>query len=181
MDSNEPATSTDQIRIEDLADLTEIGRGAAATVYSCPRPGGSPAALKLFSAVAADDPAADQVRRERRALGHLPRHPSIIAMLGEGRAGDGRPFLVLELTDRSLQAMTRENGPMPWVHATTMAIAVAGALETAHRAGARPPARRCARCPVSGHRTGDEQGPGSAPGERGRIGREPRDGVGPAR
>ena len=135
MDSNEPATSTDQIRIEDLADLTEIGRGAAATVYSCTRPGGSPAALKLFNAVAADDPAADQFRRERRALGHLPRHPSIIALLGEGRAGDGRPFLVLELTDRSLQTMARENGPMPWVHATTMAIAVAGALETAHRAG----------------------------------------------
>lgn len=130
-----PPSTTPQIRIEELSNLAEVGRGAAATVYRCTRPDGSPVAVKIFNAVAPDDAAADQYRREEQALRRLPRHPAVVALEARGRTGDGRPFLVLELTERSLATMVAENGPMPWEDAIAMAVTVAGALETAHRCG----------------------------------------------
>ncbi|MCB9373684.1 MAG: serine/threonine protein kinase [Microthrixaceae bacterium] len=122
-------------RFEDLTELTEIGHGGTATVYRCTQPDGSMVAMKLFHAATADDPAAVHFRREAEARRRVPPHPALLAAQATGRAPDGRPYLLLELADQTLEQHVAESGPMPWPDACALAVGVAGALETAHRAG----------------------------------------------
>jgi serine/threonine-protein kinase len=79
-----------------------LGRGGMGTVYLAERADGEyqqRAALKLVSAAAWGGPgAAERFRTERQVLARL-QHPNIARLLDGGFAGDGRPYLVMELVD----------------------------------------------------------------------------------
>jgi eukaryotic-like serine/threonine-protein kinase len=88
----------------------------------------------LGGALAGDGRAAERLRREARAAARL-EHPSIARMLDLGEQ-DGRPYLVMELLDgESLAARIDRAGAMAPPEAARVVVAVADALEAAHRAG----------------------------------------------
>ncbi|HLI24664.1 MAG TPA: protein kinase [Acidimicrobiales bacterium] len=73
--------------------------------------------------------------REVKALGALSTHPHIVTLFRTVTSADGRPTLVLELCRRSLADRLRQDGPLPAPEAVSTGIKIAGALESAHRAG----------------------------------------------
>jgi serine/threonine-protein kinase len=88
----------------------------------------------LGGAFAGDGRAAERLRREARAAGRLD-HPAIARVLDLGEDG-GRPYLVMELLEgESLAERITRAGPMDPAEAARVVVAVAGALEAAHRAG----------------------------------------------
>jgi serine/threonine-protein kinase len=82
--------------------IAPLGRGGMSRVYVAERVDGGfrqRAALKLFEAPSGDAAAlAQRFEQERQILAAL-EHPNIARVLDGGVAGDGRPFLVLELVD----------------------------------------------------------------------------------
>jgi eukaryotic-like serine/threonine-protein kinase len=83
---------------------------------------------------AAAEHAAERVRREARAAASL-RHPNIACVYDYGHQ-DGLAFLVMELLDgESLAARLSRRGALPAEEAARVAAGVAGALDSAHRAG----------------------------------------------
>lgn len=96
-------------------------------------------ALKLFGAPEGDSAAASSdatVRADEltRTLALLSRHPHVITLHRRTTTVAGRPVLVLELCDGSL-ADRRPHGPVEPRRVVALGIALAGALETAHRVG----------------------------------------------
>jgi serine/threonine-protein kinase len=88
----------------------------------------------LGGALAGDGRAAERLRREARAAARL-EHPNIARMLDLGEQ-DGCPYLVMELLEgESLAARIDRAGAMAPPEAARVAVAVADALEAAHRAG----------------------------------------------
>ena len=88
----------------------------------------------LGGALAGDGRAAERLRREARAAARL-EHPNIARVLDLGEQ-DGRPYLVMELLEgESLAARIDRAGAMAPPEAARVVVAVADALEAAHRAG----------------------------------------------
>lgn len=72
---------------------------------------------------------------EANLMAQLASHPSIVSIYEAGVAGDGRPYLVMEyLSKPNLQARHRRER-FSEVDTLRIGIHVAGAVETAHRAG----------------------------------------------
>lgn len=114
------------------ADATEIGVGSLSTVYRASEiDTGRLVALKRLNVRDAARPALESFQRESRALGALSSHPNIVTLFRSFTAPDGRPVLVLELCHGSLA----ERAAMPVAEVVSIGIKLAGALETAHRAG----------------------------------------------
>ena len=66
----------------------------------------------------------------------LSTHPAIVTIYQAGVAGDGRPYLVMEYCPRpNLQLRYRAARPFSIAEALRVGVQVAGAVETAHRAG----------------------------------------------
>jgi len=71
---------------------------------------------------------------EADILAHLSAHPSIVTVYQAGISADGRPYIVMEYCPGSLaQRYRRERLPLDEV--LTIGVKMAGAVETAHRAG----------------------------------------------
>ncbi|MBO1902738.1 serine/threonine protein kinase [Leucobacter weissii] len=71
---------------------------------------------------------------EADAMARLSSHPSIVSVYSAGVATDGRPYLAMEYCPDSMRARTRGRAaPLPVV--LDAGVRLAGALETAHRAG----------------------------------------------
>jgi eukaryotic-like serine/threonine-protein kinase len=75
----------------------------------------------------------DALNREAGYLALLGTHPHIVTLLQATTLPDGRPALVLEACPSSIAAAVRANR-ITVPEAVSVAIKVAGALETAHRA-----------------------------------------------
>jgi hypothetical protein len=76
----------------------------------------------------------ERAQREARAISQLA-HPNVIAFYDLVEE-HGHPWVVMELVNsRSLADQIRSDGPMPQQRIATLALAVLGALEAAHRAG----------------------------------------------
>ncbi|MCX4468916.1 protein kinase [Micromonospora sp. NBC_01655] len=127
-------------------DAVEIGRGGFGVVYRAWQPDFSRwVAVKVL---AADwhGPSRARFERELRVLGRLSDHPHIVTLHQAGRTAAGNPYLLMayeeggSLADR-LAAGRAGDGPgaesaaQRWPAAVSGGITVAGALETAHRAG----------------------------------------------
>lgn len=116
------------------SDASEIGRGSLSTVYRATESDtGRLVALKLLNVRDAARPALESFQRESRALGALSSHPNIVTLFRSFTLTDGRPVLVLELCQGSVG--DRAGTPMPVPEVVALGIKLAGALETAHRAG----------------------------------------------
>ncbi|WP_062201645.1 serine/threonine-protein kinase [Demequina salsinemoris] len=71
---------------------------------------------------------------EADTLARLSSHPSIVTVHQASISGDGRPYLVMEYCPDTLRAEMRR-APLPVDRALDAGVRMAGALETAHRAG----------------------------------------------
>lgn len=69
-------------------------------------------------------------------MGKLSGHPHVVDILQSGVTPSGRPYIVMPYHPRdSLEAWVRHEGPLPWAEVLRVGVKLAGALETAHRAG----------------------------------------------
>jgi non-specific serine/threonine protein kinase len=123
--------------IEGLTDPEEVGVGGFATVYKAYQPAfRRTVAVKVLATLNLDDAARERFERECQAMGSLSEHPNIVTVYGAGFTTSGRPYLVMAfLPGGSLQERLERDGPVPWQDATLYGVHLAGALETAHRAG----------------------------------------------
>lgn len=114
-----------------------IGRGGFGVVYSADEPAfGRRVAVKVLTARIGDDEARRGFERECRAMGALSGHPHIVAVHRGGTTSRGEPFIVMEfMSGGSLADRMAQSGPLPWSEVLEIGVLLAGALETAHRAG----------------------------------------------
>ena len=124
------------LALEGFTDAVEAGWGGFGVVYrayqaSCARE----VAIKVLNVRPQAD-LAQEFQRECAAIGSLSGHPNIVAVHSVGETPDGRPYVVMEyLHGGSLGDRVRAHGPLPWKEAAGIGVALAGALETAHRSG----------------------------------------------
>lgn len=118
-----------------LENASILGRGGFGTVYRAEEPAlHRSVAVKIMPPVQGDE--TDRIGRELQALGPLSGHPHIVMVHGTGTTSGGSPYIVMELMTRgSLADRLEQGGPIPWDEAVAIGVQIAGALETAHRAG----------------------------------------------
>ena len=116
--------------------LDAIGTGGFADVFlyeqQMPR---RRVAVKVLLADRISSGAAQEFADEANVMAMLSTHPAIVTIYQAGVAGDDRPYLVMEYCPRpNLQTRARKE-PLSVAEALRVGIQVAGAVETAHRAG----------------------------------------------
>ncbi|MEV7633113.1 serine/threonine-protein kinase [Microbacterium sp. NPDC089318] len=116
--------------------LQPLGAGGFADVFlyeqQMPR---RKVAVKVLLADRLSTGAAQEFTDEANVMAMLSTHPAIVTIYQAGVAGDGRPYLVMEYCPRpNLQVRSRRE-PFSVAEALRVGIQVAGAVETAHRAG----------------------------------------------
>jgi hypothetical protein len=123
--------------IDGLEDPVVVGEGGFALVYRARQPAfRREVAVKVLTVGDLDDEAALRFERECQAMGAVSGHPHIVTVHGAGFTATGRPYLVMAyLPGGSLQEHVDREGPLGWTAATLQGVHLAGALETAHRAG----------------------------------------------
>ncbi len=119
----------------DFVELHEIGRGGFGIVYTARQPAFErTVAVKVLTLT--DERTMRRFDRERHALGMVSNHPNITPVFASGFTTDGLPYLAMELMrGGSLADRLAAEGPMPWERVLALGVKLAGALETAHRAG----------------------------------------------
>lgn len=116
--------------------LQPLGTGGFADVFlyeqEMPR---RKVAVKVLLADRIASGAAQEFTDEANVMAMLSTHPAIVTIYQAGVAGDGRPYLVMEYCPRpNLQVRARKE-PFNIAEALRVGVQVAGAVETAHRAG----------------------------------------------
>lgn len=92
-------------------------------------------AVKVLLADRLASNAAQEFADEANVMAMLSTHPAIVTIYQASVAGDGRPYLVMEYCPRpNLQLRTRKE-QFSVAEALRVGVQVAGAVETAHRAG----------------------------------------------
>jgi serine/threonine-protein kinase/serine/threonine-protein kinase PknK len=125
-----------ELEAEGYHDAEPVGRGGFGVVYRCNEPAlDRIVAVKVLSSDQ-DDVDLEQFAREQRAMGRVSGHPNIVPVLHSGLTFTGRPYIVMQHHRRNtLAAWMQDNGPFGLRDALTIGVRLAGALETAHRAG----------------------------------------------
>jgi hypothetical protein len=117
-------------------EVERIGGGTFATVHrGVDATTGQPVALKLLNVAAGARFDHEAFDREARALGTLGSHPNIVTLHRASIQTGGQPLLVLELCEGSLADRLASHGPLELREVVSIGVRLAGALETAHRAG----------------------------------------------
>lgn len=133
------ASVDDELEAAGFGEIRVIGRGGFGVVYRCREFAlDRTVAVKVLTSSVSEYGAENVERflREQRAMAKLPGHPNIVQIHQVGRTADGQPYIVMPYHSRgSLQAHIRRDGPLPLADALRIAVKLAGALETVHRAG----------------------------------------------
>ncbi|MCQ4121056.1 serine/threonine-protein kinase [Rhodococcus tibetensis] len=125
-----------ELAAEGFEDACIAGRGGFGIVYRCRQP-----ALDRVVAVKVLSPDPDHLDRarflrEQQAMGRLSGHPNIVHVLQAGITHTGRPYIVMPFHRRdSLDSWITNHGALTAAEALAVGVKLAGALETAHRAG----------------------------------------------
>jgi Protein kinase domain/Kelch motif len=132
-----PAPDGIDLGIGGCEAAVEIGRGGFGVVYRAWQPEfGRAVAVKVLGAHRLDGEARTRFTRELRAMGALTGHPHIVTVHSAGITAAGHPYLVMGFEPGgSLGDRLRSRGPLPWQQAVGIGVRIAGALESAHRAG----------------------------------------------
>lgn len=134
-----PNTQTGELTGEvfgGYADVVALSGGAHSTVHrATERATGRPVALKVLNVADATPREMEAFARESAVLSTLSAHPNIVTMYDSFLTEDGRPVLVLELCAGSLAERLASDNPPSVREAVAMTVKLAGAVETAHRAG----------------------------------------------
>src|ERR1700730_177608 len=125
-----------ELEAEGYHDAEPVGRGGFGGVYRCNEPSlDRGVAIKVLSSDQ-DDIDLEHFDREQRAMGRVSGHPNIVPVLHSGLTFTGRPYIVMPYHSRSTHdAWIKGHGPLAVREALTTGVRLAGALETAHRAG----------------------------------------------
>ena len=125
-----------ELEAEGYHDAEPVGRGGFGVVYRCNEPSlDRVVAVKVLSSDP-DDVDVEHFNHEQRAMGRVSGHPNIVPVLHSGVTFAGRPYIVMQYHRRdSLGAWIRGHGPLGVREALEIGVRLAGALETAHRAG----------------------------------------------
>ncbi|WP_454117303.1 serine/threonine-protein kinase [Microbacterium lacticum] len=91
-------------------------------------------AVKVLPADERDPDLLRMFNAEADVLAHLSAHPAIVTVYQAGISADGRPYIVMECCPGSLAQRYRIER-MPVGEVMAIAVRLAGALESAHRAG----------------------------------------------
>ena len=120
-----------------VSDLHLLATGSGSTVYRAWQPALKRwVAVKVLGITLADGGARDRFVRECSAVGRLTGHPNIVTVLTAGVTRSSRPYLTMDLFEQgSLADVTRLSGPVSVELVLRYGVKLAGALETAHRAG----------------------------------------------
>lgn len=92
-------------------------------------------AVKVLLADRLTSSAAQEFADEANVMAMLSTHPAIVTIYQAGVAGDGRPYLVMEYCPRPNLQLRARREPFSVAEALRVGVQVAGAVETAHRAG----------------------------------------------
>ena len=122
--------------IPGYTELSEANRGGFATIYRAWQPTFErEVAIKVLSGKA-DEASLRRFRRECSAIGALSGHPNIVTVYDAGTTEDGRPYIVMEfLHGGSLADRLADEGPFDLADVLDVGARIAGAVESAHRAG----------------------------------------------
>ncbi|WP_228002780.1 serine/threonine-protein kinase [Nocardia australiensis] len=125
-----------ELSAEGFDDAKEIGRGGFGVVYRCLQPDlDRVVAVKVLTGEL-DPDGLQRFIREQQATGRLSGHPNIVAVFQAGTTRGGHSYLVMPYHARgSLEQRIRTTGPLDWAQTLRLGVKMAGALETAHRAG----------------------------------------------
>jgi ATP/maltotriose-dependent transcriptional regulator MalT len=125
-----------ELEAEGYHDAEPVGRGGFGVVYRCNEPAlDRVVAVKVLSSDP-EDVDLEHFNREQRAMGRVSGHPNIVPVLHSGVTFAGRPYIVMQYHRRdTLGAWLRGHGPLDVREALAIGVRLAGALETAHRAG----------------------------------------------
>lgn len=91
-------------------------------------------AVKVMLSGYADQAARDVFRAEADLMAQLSTHPAILTVHQSGVSADGRPYLVMEMCPSSVGDRYRDE-PLSVAEVLRIGIKIAGAAESAHRAG----------------------------------------------
>lgn len=124
-------------QIPGYRDLALLGTGGFSEVYRAYQQRVHRwVAVKVLTFALADDRAQRRFLRECQVAGRLSAHPNIVTVYDADLAPDGRPYISMELFERgSVGDRLRRSGRFEVADALRVAISLAGALESAHRAG----------------------------------------------
>lgn len=127
----------EQPEIDGYADFQLIGSGGFSRVYRAYQTRyDRTVAVKILNALDLDEKTQRRFERECALTGRLTGHPHIVTALDSGVTGGGSPFLTTDYYARgSLADRIKSAGPLPLDQVLDFGIKLAGALETAHRAG----------------------------------------------
>ncbi|PVE96711.1 serine/threonine-protein kinase [Microbacterium sp. TPD7012] len=116
--------------------LEPLGTGGFADVFlyeqEMPR---RQVAVKVLLADRISSGAAQEFADEANVMAMLSTHPAIVTIYQAGVAGDGRPYLVMEYCPRPNLQLRARRESFSVAEALRVGVQVAGAVETAHRAG----------------------------------------------
>jgi serine/threonine protein kinase len=123
-------------RVPHCRDLTPIGERLASRLYSGHSDRlGHPVTVTVYPTVA-DEEARRRFDSAARSAQRLAAHPNVLTTYDWGHADDGRPWVVTDPQPaETIDTLLRAQGPLAVDQALRIGVLVAGALETAHRAG----------------------------------------------
>ncbi|MFJ6196694.1 protein kinase [Micromonospora sp. NPDC092111] len=122
--------------VEGCTDAVEVGRGGFGVVYRAWQPAFSRSVAVKVLAADWHGPSRARFERELRVLGRLSDHPHIVTLHQAGRTAAGHPYLLMAYEEGgSLGDRLAGGAAGDWAEAVAGGVLVAGALETAHRAG----------------------------------------------
>lgn len=126
-----------EIGVPGVSEARQIGSGAFGRVYRARQDSlDRTVAVKVLANVDLDDEAQSRFDREGKAVGQLSGHPNIVAVYSQGVTDRDQPFLMMEYCPGgSYGDRVRADGRLDWAEATEVAVAICGALDTAHQAG----------------------------------------------
>jgi hypothetical protein len=128
-------TPTD-LGIAGYCDAYELTRGGFATIYRARQVTFErEVAIKLLTG-AMDETSVRRFRRECAAIGALSGHPNIVTVYDAGTTDDNRLYIVMELVHGgSLADQLDRQGVLDLQDVLDFGVRIAGAVESAHRAG----------------------------------------------
>ncbi len=92
-------------------------------------------AVKALLASAVTAEGREQFTAEANLMAQLSTHPSIVTIFHADTTADGRPYLVMEYCPRPNLSVRYRNERLGVAECLRIAVRLAGAVETAHRAG----------------------------------------------
>lgn len=122
--------------IDGFEHVSLLGSGGFADVflYEQQRPRRR-VAVKVLLADLLQADALERFDSEANRMAQLSTHPSIVTIYEADVAADGRPYLAMEYCSRPSLAHAYRREPLGVAEVLRIGIQVAGAVETAHRAG----------------------------------------------